>query len=52
MELKNEDQSSVKVEAYPFVVSKHQFPGNYLGEGSESGEGEAGEGSSEGGSNG
>jgi hypothetical protein len=46
------EENTVEVKAFPFVVSKHKYPGNYEGEGSESGEGEAGEGGSEGGTNG
>jgi len=52
METAKEGLSSPEIEPFPFVVSKHEYPGNFEGEGSESGEGEAGEGGSEGGLNG
>jgi hypothetical protein len=41
----------IEVKSFPFVVSKHEFNPEYAGEGNESGEGEAGEGTSEGGTN-
>lgn len=52
MERTQEEHVLVEIKPFPFIVSKHEYKGNYEGEGSESGEGEAGEGSSEGGSNG